>query len=88
MEQAILARTGHVSNSNDIGNIIRSKRRQLGMTLKILALTSGTGVRFLVDLEKGKATCQLEKTLRVIQTLGMKILIESKHHAPPELGDK
>ena len=36
-------------------------------------MTSGTGLRFIIDLEKGKPTCQLGKVLNVLQTLGIKI---------------
>lgn len=43
------------------------------MTQEDLALTSGTGVRFIVDLEKGKPTCQIGKVLAVLQTLGIRV---------------
>lgn len=45
----------------------------MGATQPDLALTSGTGIRFIVDLENGKPTCQLGKTLSVLQTLGIHI---------------
>jgi len=54
-----------------IGQIIRSTRKKMKITQKELAFTSGTGLRFLVDLEKGKPTCQLGKALMVMQTLGL-----------------
>ena len=38
-----------------IGQMIKDTRKQLGVTQKTLALTSGTGLRFIVDLEKGQA---------------------------------
>jgi len=57
------------------GATIRKVRKSLGVTQKNLALTSGTGLRFIIDLEKGKETCQLGKTLRVMQTLGIKITL-------------
>ncbi len=57
----------------DFGETIRKARRSLGVTQKDLALTSGTGLRFVIDLEKGKETCQIGKALRVLQTLGIKI---------------
>lgn len=56
-----------------IGTLIRNTRKSLGLTQKDLAMTSGTGLRFIIDLEKGKPTCQLEKTLTVLQTLGIQI---------------
>ena len=56
-----------------IGQIIRENRKRLGVTQKDLALTSGTGLRFVIDLEKGKETCQIGKVLTVLQTLGIQI---------------
>lgn len=37
-----------------IGKVIRDTRKQLGVTQKDLALTSGTGLRFIIDLGEGK----------------------------------
>ncbi len=56
-----------------IGKVIRDTRKHLGVTQKDLALTSGTGLRFIIDLEKGKPTCQIGKALTVMQTLGIKL---------------
>ena len=56
-----------------IGTLIQQTRKQLGLTQKELSLTSGTGLRFIIDLEKGKPTCELEKVLNVLQTLGIKL---------------
>jgi DNA-binding XRE family transcriptional regulator len=47
----------------------------MGVTQKDLALTSGANRRFIVDLERGKPTCQLGKAFRVLQTLGASIEI-------------
>jgi len=57
------------------GQIIRGNRKRLGVTQKDLALTSGTGLRFIIDLEKGKETCQIGKVLTVLQTLGIRIAL-------------
>jgi HTH-type transcriptional regulator / antitoxin HipB len=67
----------------DIGKLIRSARKRLGVTQKDLALTSGTGLRFVIDLEKGKETCEIGKALTVIQTLGIKLTL-----TPPVARDK
>ena len=58
-----------------IGKIVRETRKRLGVTQKDLALTSGTGLRFIIDLEKGKETCQIGKVLTVLQTLGVRIAL-------------
>ncbi len=59
----------------DVGNLIRETRKKLGVTQKALALTSGTGLRFIIDLEKGKETCEIGKALTVLATLGIKITL-------------
>lgn len=59
--------------AKDIGEIVLKARKNLGVTQKALALTSGTGLRFVIELEKGKATCQLGKVLTVLNTLGIGI---------------
>lgn len=58
-----------------LGGYVRDARKALGVTQKDLALTSGTGLRFIIDLEKGKPTCQLGKVLTVLHTLGIKIAL-------------
>ncbi len=59
----------------DIGKLIRDTRKRLGVTQKDLALTSGTGLRFVIDLEKGKQTSEIGKALTVLQTLGIKLTL-------------
>ena len=45
------------------------------MTQRDLAMTSGTGLRFIIDLEKGKPTCQLGKALEIVRALGLNLEI-------------
>jgi y4mF family transcriptional regulator len=66
----------------EVGVVIRESRKRLGVTQKDLALTSGTGLRFIIELEKGKDTCQIGKVLTVIQTLGIRIEL-----TPPAVSD-
>jgi y4mF family transcriptional regulator len=55
-----------------IGELVKNTRKTMGVTQKDLAMTSGTGLRFIIDMEKGKPTCQLGKVLTVLHTLGVK----------------
>ena len=55
--------------------MIREARKRLRVTQKTLALTSGTGLRFIIELEKGKETCEIGKTLTVLNTLGIKMTL-------------
>jgi hypothetical protein len=41
-------------------------------------MACGTGVRFIVDLEAGKETCQIGKVLNVIQMLGLKVSVDQR----------
>ena len=59
--------------AKQIGEVVKNTRKGMGVTQKDLALTSGTGLRFIIELEQGKPTCQLEKTLTVLNTLGIKL---------------
>lgn len=60
-----------MKNTEQIGTAIRLRRKQMKITQKELAMTCGTGLRFIVDLERGKPTCQIGKTLQVLQALGL-----------------
>lgn len=53
-----------------LGDALRAARKHLGLTQPQLALASGVGVRFVVDLEAGKPTVRLENVLRVVDALG------------------
>ena len=64
-------------NPEQLGAAIRARRRQLKVTQKDLAMTCGTGLRFIIDLEKGKPTCQIAKILQVIYALGLKLQVVS-----------
>lgn len=59
--------------TQQIGRLIHDTRKKLGVTQKALALTSGTGLRFVSDLEKGKETCEIGKALTILHTLGIKL---------------
>ncbi len=62
-----------IQSSENIGRYIRKVRKELNVTQKDLALSAGTGLRFIIDLENGKPTCQIGKTLQVLQVLGIQL---------------
>ena len=66
-----------------IGDLVKSTRKSMGVTQKDLAMTSGTGLRFIIEVEQGKGTCQLGKVLTVLQTLGIKVEL-----VPPVADDR
>ena len=66
-----------------IGELVKSARKQMGATQKDLAMTSGTGLRFIIELEQGKPTCQIGKVLTVLNTLGV-----TMNFTPPSATNK
>jgi y4mF family transcriptional regulator len=59
--------------SADIGTIVRTTRKSSGLRQDELAGAAGVGLRFIVDLEAGKPTAQIGKTLQVLAALGCSI---------------
>jgi y4mF family transcriptional regulator len=65
-------------DSSKLGQVVRHERKAQGLRQAELAAAAGVGIRFIVDLEAGKPTLQLEKVLHVLATLGCDVTI-----APP-----
>ena len=53
------------------GSMIRSRRKALNLRQDQLALATGVGRRFLIELEAGKPSCQLGRSLLVAEALGL-----------------
>ena len=52
-----------------IGSTVRDERKAIGLRQEELAAASGVGLRFLVELERGKPTVQMGKVLDVFAAL-------------------
>ena len=63
------------TTAKQIGELVKATRKSLAVTQRDLAMTSGTGLWFIIELEKGKPTCQLSKVLTVLNTLGVTITL-------------
>jgi len=61
------------------GERVKQRRKELGMNQADLALVSGTGVRFISDLENGKETCELGKALKVLANLGIDLAFQPRN---------
>ena len=73
------------------GLLIRSRRKALRMRQDQLALATGVGRRFLIDLEAGKSSCQLGRSLLVAEALGVRpdilLSVGPSQSATPDLPD-
>jgi len=61
-----------------IGHTLRQRRKDLKLKQADLALASGTGVRFISDLENGKESCHIGKVIQVAESLGFEIQLQPK----------
>ena len=66
-----------IRTAADLGKAIRSSRKRGGLTLAETAGLTNIGVRFLSELENGKPTVRLDKTLQVLSALGLQLHIGS-----------
>lgn len=62
-----------IRKSEDLGFIIRKKRKEDGLTLHDAAAICGVSHVFLSALENGKESVQLNKVLQVAACLGIEI---------------
>ena len=70
---------GHVVRSTaDLGDLIRGRRRLLALKQLDVAGLGNTGNRFIVELEQGKPTVQMQKVLDVMDLLGLEVVVRAK----------
>jgi HTH-type transcriptional regulator / antitoxin HipB len=67
-----------ITNSIELGQAIRAERKRLDITQKQLAMVAGVGLRFLIELERGKPTARLAGILKVLQAVGLELSLERK----------
>lgn len=54
-----------------IGEFVKRKRKEVGLTQAEFALRSGLGLRFVRELEQGKETVRLDKVNQALAMFGM-----------------
>lgn len=69
---------GNICTAGDLGEQVRAHRKQMDMTQADAAALCGVGTRFLSDLENGKPTVELGKTLKVLHSLGLNLTVQSR----------
>ena len=67
-----------ITDAASLGNAIRLRRKELKYTQGYISEITGLSVSFLSDLENGKPTAEIGKTIEVINLLGLDILVEAR----------
>ena len=67
-----------VRTAASLGALVRSRRQQLALKQLDLAGLGNTGNRFIVDVERGKPTVQLQKVLDLMHLLGLEVIVRPR----------
>lgn len=65
-----------MTKTQKLGQIVRNTRKKQGLTQEQLAAASGVGIRFIRELEQGKESCHIGKSLQILAMLGLDIQID------------
>jgi HTH-type transcriptional regulator/antitoxin HipB len=67
-----------ITSTVQLGQVVREARKKQGLTQLDVAGLAGLSNRFVIDLERGKKTLQVQKVLEVLALLGMELTIKEK----------
>ena len=67
-----------ITDSKSLGEAVRKRRKQLHYTQQDIYNFSGCSVSFLSDLENGKPTAEIGKTIDIINLLGLDLVVEER----------
>lgn len=66
---------GKISTPDELGKLIRFKRKEIGIRQEVAAGMAGVGTKFLSQLENGKESAELGKALQVLRKMGLDVYI-------------
>lgn len=67
---------------DDVAELVRDRRKQLGLSQMELARRAGVSRQWLVDLERGKPTAEVSLVLRTLAAAGMQLDARDPTHYP------
>lgn len=71
-------KTTRIRTSEELGKLVKQVRQDQSLLQSDIAGLAGTGNRFIVDLERGKPTLQLQKVLDTLDLMGLEVIIQRK----------
>ncbi|MCH5278632.1 MAG: helix-turn-helix transcriptional regulator [Christensenellaceae bacterium] len=64
-----------VTDAKSFGEAVRKRRKELDYKQAFLSEFSGMSVSFISDLENGKPTIELDKSIRIANILGIDLVL-------------
>ena len=71
----------YVYSPEDIGALIRLRRKKLGYTQTEIAEANGCSVRFISELERGKPGAGIGQVIRIANSIGLDVGITERGSA-------
>ena len=68
----------NVHTTATLGDLVREVRKRQGLTQLDVAGLAGLSNRFIIDLERGKETLQMQKAMDVLALLGLELVVRKK----------
>ena len=69
----------YIRHPHDVGNVIRSTRRQLKLTQQQLAQHAGVGRQSIVEIEGGKVVPTINVLLSILRVLRLDLIVRSRY---------
>ena len=67
-----------IESSRQLGARVRARRTGLGLTQEDLAAAALVTPRLLGEVERGKATAQLDGVMRILAALGLDLFLKAR----------
>ena len=64
------------ARSRDLADVVRARRKDLGLTQVEVAELADVSARFVMELEQGKPTVRLDKLTAVLDAMGLTLRTE------------
>ena len=69
----VLNSSTKINNPKELGRYFLKERKNLKLTQKEISEFADVGRKFIIELEKGKATAQLGKVFELLNSLGLEL---------------
>lgn len=66
---------GKIFSTEDVGKLLRQRRKEQKLTQGDISQISTLSVRFLSELERGKETAEVGKVISYLQQLGLDLYV-------------
>ena len=67
-----------INSSKEFGEFLRARRKELGYTQSYLSELTGMSISFISDVENGKKTVELNRSIDLLSMLGIDLILEKR----------